>query len=535
MSEKRQVLRAAGIVGAFTLFSRFTGLLRDMVLTRMIGAGAFADTFNNAFELVNQARRILGEGALSSFIVPIYSERRHESPAAGWQFFNRTLNVMAGISALIAIVGMLFPREFYLLCGGFGQLASGQEALVEHGTRMTRLMFPYVIGISASAAMMGVCHALSRFTAPSLGSVMLNLTMIATGLLALALKVPQDTGTYWLCWAVLAGVGLRVAIMVPTLRGAGWRWRIEFNWSDPGLRKLFVMMGLGLVGMSLSQINYFVSGFFANYAGVGVKSSLVWANRLIQFPMALTATAIATAMLPQLARYLLEGRGAELREMMAFIKRLEIVCMMPAIIGLMVFGYPIVELLFEGRAFTATDTHATWLALLAYAPGLLALGWIRILQTLYYARQDTLTPLKAGVWSVALNVALNWYFAFHTNLDQVGLGAANTVASYLNYFLMAWYLRGELAARAGEQPRIGETTWKTLLASLIACGLGYGGYTLLHQYLGAPTHALSRAALLLPILAGVAGLYFALTHALRVPDADEAMQRLTRKLRRRKK
>lgn len=540
MSEKRRLLHAAGLIGAFTLFSRFTGLLRDMVLAALFGATRLADTFNTSFELVNQIRRVLGEGALSSFIVPIFTEHRHADPKEAWRFFNRTVNFMVIACIGISIAGMIYAREVFMAFGGIalvqlqkqGKLAGSE---VEHylalGAEMTAIMFPYVIGIALVALFMGACHALRSFTAPSIGSVMLNLAMIIAGGGALAAGAEMEAAAYWLCWSVLAGALLRLAIMVPPLHQNGWRWQPVLSLRDPQLRKLLGMIGLGMIGMTLSQLNVAISGFFAWYLGEGIKTNITYANRLIQLPMALTATAVATALLPQLTQFLIEGRRRELRDMMSFIKRLEIVFMVPAVVALILLGYPITALVFERRAFTADDTWGTYLALMAYAPGLLPLGWVRLLQPLYYARKDLWTPLYSGAVSVVVNVALNWFFAFHTGLAQIGLGFSNTLASFAGYLVLSYFLKGDLRPQDGETTRIGETFGKSLIAALVACGAGLGGYVGWIYRFGEPAGSLRLALVLLPILVIVSILYFAMIRFLDVPDSARAAEILRRKFR----
>ncbi|MCL5271448.1 MAG: murein biosynthesis integral membrane protein MurJ [bacterium] len=535
MSEKRKVIKAAGVVGALTLLSRFTGVIRDAVLAAKLGDTRLSDVFFVAFELPNLVRRVLGEGALSSFIVPLFSERRKlDGEQRGWEFINRAGNVMMLVALAITVAGMFFSREVFYLFGGYGMAAAGDAGYVALGAQLTRLMFPFVIALTVGSVMMGACHTLRSFAAPSLGSVMLNLTMIIGAGLAIILRTPGERATVWLGWAVLAGVALRVLIMVPTLRRHGWRWQPVWSPSDPAVRRLMWLMVPGLAAMGISQINSIVSGQFAMYLGKGIKTYLLYAGRLIQFPMALTATAAATAMLPQLSHYLLEGQSRELRDLMAFTKRIEIVLMTPAMVGLIFLGLPITELIFAHGRMTTEGAKGIYWALLFYAPGLLPLGWCRLLEPLFYARQDRLTPLKAAAVSMALNMFLNWLFAFHTHLAQGGLALANTLASFAYYFILAGFLGRVLERPMGERPRIAETFWKSLAASVVACGAAAGLYWAVVHWLGAPGGTLTRAALLLPVLAVAAALYFVLAHALHVPDSHEATGMIMARLRRKK-
>jgi putative peptidoglycan lipid II flippase len=445
------------------------------------------------------------------------------------------------MSLLISIVGMLFARQFFLLFGGLG-LRFGSNALtpeqlqasVDLGGQMTRILFPYVILLSLVAMAMGACHWRRRFGAPSVGGVMLNLTVIAWGILTVRFWGNRDlTGAaLWLCWAVEAGAALRLGLMLPALWREGWRWRAQLNLRDRELLGLMNMMGLAVLTMLITQINIMVSNQFAMAMGVGIKTSLVFSQRLIQFPMALTATAVATGMLPQLTAYLLEGKARELRDLLAFVKRVEMTLINPAMIGLIVFGIPILQLIYEHGRWTPGATEDAYVALLYYAPGLLPMGWMRLLTPLFYARKDLVRPFKAALAGMAANVLLNWFFATQTPMRQGGLALANTLATFVNYFALTWYLRGDLhAISAAEHPRIGETFWKSIAASALACGAGWSLYSAWIGRFGAPQGTLGRAALLLPLLAGVAALYFVIARVIHVPDSKKATDAILKKLR----
>jgi putative peptidoglycan lipid II flippase len=540
VSEKRQILKSAGVVGFYTLLSRVTGLVRDSVMAAVFGNSRLQDIFQVAFELPNTIRRVMGEGALSAFLVPLFSERRRrDGEAAGWEFFNRACNFTTLVALAITIVGMAFSKDCFLLFGGMGLKLGGSrltpaelQSYLDIGTRMTRLMFPYVIALTLASIFMGGCHTLRHFAMPSLGSVMMNLTTIAAGTLAIKLKWSGDRAAIAMCWAVLAGGYSRMILMAPVLWRAGWRWRPSISFRDPELLRLISMMGLAVGTMMLSQVNIMVSNQFAMWMGAGIKTSLVFSQRLIQFPMALTATAAATGMLPQLTACLLDGRHRELRELMAFTKRLEMALVNPAMVGLMVFGHPILRMLFEHGRWTSHATDEAYLALLFYAPCLLPMGWLRLVTPLFYARKDLYTPFKAAFLDMIFNIGVNWFFATCTPMRQAGLALANTISTLANYMLLAWYLHRlyPTTASGDEKTRIGETFWKSMGAAAVACGVGWLVYWGLVAWRGVPQGTIHQAAFLLPILAGVAAFYFLLAHAMRVPDSDKAADAILRKL-----
>lgn len=543
MSQRRQLLRTTGLLGALTLLSRVTGLVRDVVLAALLGGSRTADVFYIAFQLPNLARRVLGEGALSSFVVPLFVGRRKDAgEAGGWVFVNRTLNAVILLTLLMTLAGMVFSQEVFNLFGGFGILTRAEsltggekEAALEaarHGVSLTRLMFPYMIGLAVSSIMMGICHGLNRFATAALGSTVLNLAMIGAGGAALFVAVDPQRATVWLAGSVLAGAVLRILIMTPTLARAGWRWRAQFSTQDPDVRNLFRMMGVGLFGLGITQINIAVALFFAAFLGEGNVTYLTYANRLIQFPMALTATAMATAMLPNLTQLLLDGEHGQLRRVIGFAKRVEIVLMVPAMLGLIFFGLPIVELLFERGAFTPEDSVGTNGALLYYALGLLPLGWLRLILPIFYARKDVTTPVKAAFVSMVANIALGAFFTFFTGMEQRGLALASTLAAFVNYGMLQFYLQRDPAKPLAES-RLSETLLKSALAGLLGVGIPWLIYTGIASRWETGDALLARAALLLPMIALSVPLYFALAHFFRVPESDRAVElirnRLTRK------
>lgn len=537
MSEKRKILRASGLLGLLTLLSRFTGLARDIAMAANLGATLTSDVFNFAFELPNLARRVLGEGALSSVIVPLFAGRKKlGGEREAWLFFNRAFNAVGLLTIVLTLFGMIFSQEIFNFFGGFGILAHREgideataQAAVHQGSMLTRVMFPQMITLAVGSIMMGVCHSYGSFGIPAFGSIVLNISMIAASILALSVGSSAETASRWLAWSVLAGALIRMLIMIPKLTGEGWRWKPEVSFRDPEVRQMFGMMAVGLIGLSINHINIAVAGIFAGYLGPGNKTYLVYSNRLIQFPMALTATALATAMLPRLSHLLLEGDTKQLREVMGFTKRLELVFIVPSTLGLIFFAQPIVELLFQRRGWTAEHSEGTAQALLFYAPALLPFGWSRLLIPLYHARKDVMTPVKAAGFAVVVNISLAAYFTFYTSMAQRGLALASTLAAFADYGYMAWATRSRIGIPSSE-PGAWTTLVKCVAAGVISIGAGAIAYHAIVGWIGAPATTVTRGALLLPLLALASVAYFMLIHFFRVQDSDRAVEMIKRRL-----
>lgn len=542
MSDKRRILKTSGILSVLTLLSRFTGLIRDAIIGAVVGISSLSDVFWWAFEIPNLARRVMGEGSLSVFIVPVFVERRKDSLVSAWQFVNRVLNVIGVLAIFLAALGMVFSEQMFNLMGGFGMIARARveagavtpevAALVDTGAHLTRVMFPYLFFLAIASIMMGVCNALGSFSVPALGSTTLNFAMIAAGSAALLIGIEDYAAMQWLAIAVLIGAAVRIVIMFPVMIRAGWRWAPDFFARDTGVRQIFRMMGAGIFGMSVYQINMTISGLLAGYLEPGTKSYLIYATRLIQFPAALTAAALATAMLPKLSDLVLERKDKELADVMGFVRRVEIILMTPAAFGFMLLGLPIIQLLFQYGRWNTEDSIGVYKALLFYAPGLLPLGWLRVILPIYYANKDLITPAKAATVSLAVNAILGAAFTFLTDLQQIGLAIAGTVSAYANYAYLIYDLK-RTRPTALSSPRVNETLLKSLAAGALSVGIVAGVFFALIQRVEMPSNMAARAGVLLPFIALAAAVYFGIGHLLRIPDSDRALDLIKRRLVRR--
>lgn len=479
LSEKKSLIKAAGVVGGITLLSRMLGLIRNAFIAARLGAGYYSDCFNIAFEIPNLARRVLGEGALSAFIVPIYSRvRKEESEAVGWRFISNALNTFTIITLLMTILGIVFSKQLFILFGGIKFYTQGQTEYLHLGLSLTRIMFPFLMFLTIASLFMGVLHTRRHFSTPALGSVMLNLTIIAACLIFMRMK--PHPFTYVLAWAVLVGVVLRVGIMIPPLFAQGFRYSPVMNVTSPRLKSLYRMMLPAFFGLAVVHINISVDANFANFLGPGRVTFLRNANHMIQFPLALFATAIGTAILPQLSGFLLEGKNRQLREMISFAFRINIVIFIPATIGYIFLGYPIVEMLLQRGFWTREATLNTHFALVFYSLGLLPIAFLKVITPLYYAREDVMTPFKIGVISLITNIVLNTLFILFTPLEHGGLALASSIAAGVNFYLL--YRREKEVFGPVFSSQVRKTLYRTLAASITMGVCAWGFHHLLYYF-----------------------------------------------------
>ncbi|KPK76413.1 MAG: hypothetical protein AMJ79_06755 [Phycisphaerae bacterium SM23_30] len=526
--QKQSFLHAARLVGVITLASRILGLLRDAVLASCFGASRISDIFWFAFELPNLMRRVLGEGSLSAFIVPILSKvRTEEGTASVWRFASNALTVLAALTLVLTALGIIAAYPLFFIYG-YGYYYNGDSEAILIGARLTRIMFPFLMLLALSSILMGMCHSVRHFTTPALGSIMLNLSMIAVGLLFTS--QPDEKIAQALAVAVLIGGFGRLVIMLPPLLRVGFRYRWIFEPLSPNMRRLFMMLMPATFGLAVVQINISISRIFAGLLGEGYNTALVYSNRLVQLPLAIIASALATAILPQLSQLWIDKRLEDLCDLVRFAFRLVFIIFVPATIGMMVLGVPIIEILFERHQWDEQATAWTNYALFFYAPGLSLWGLMRILTPIYYARHDVRTPILIASVAMVINVALNLSLikiAFlRQTLGHGGLALANTVGVLVNTALLLLILHKRGLALWSLELTL--TSLRTLAAAAV---MGVATWCL-WEILGPAAMQASKllaAAWLVVTIALSVVVYYAAALTLRVPDLRKAVHIVLRR------
>ncbi|KIH78174.1 putative peptidoglycan lipid II flippase [Geoalkalibacter ferrihydriticus] len=439
MSEKKIITRATGVLGGATLLSRISGLVRDVVIGRMFGAGFATDAFFMAFTLPNLLRRFFAEGSLTAAFVPTYSDVYHrqgreEAIRVGNICFTLLLLIMAGVT-LVGIVGS--PWLVQTIGYGFRDI-EGKLALTD---MLNRIMFPYIFFVSLLALLTGRLNVHGHYFVPALSPVMLNLAMVAGAAL---LSPFFDPPIKALAVGVLLGGVLQLLMQGPILRRYGILPRLDFHWRHPAVRRIGKLMLPGVIGVAIYQINVVVTRILASFLPEGSVSYLYYGQRLFEFPQGIFILSLAQAVLPSMSRQASAGDEAGLRESLDFALRLIAVVTLPAALGLMLCAVPIYSLLFLSETFDYGAVRHTSAALIAYAPGLFFLGIARVIVPTFYAMKDTRTPVRISFWTLLLNAALG--LLLMQPLGHVGLALALTLATCGNCLLLVWALRRKLGA-----------------------------------------------------------------------------------------
>ena len=427
-------LRSIATVGGYTGVSRILGFVRDILIASVVGAGPVADAFFVAFKLPNLFRRLFAEGAFNAAFVPLFARHLEqggegEAKAFAEQALALLLTSLLALSAA-AMAGM--PWVIHALAPGFAADAAKFDLTVE----LSRITFPYLLFMALAALLSGVLNALYRFAAAAAAPILLNIFFIAA--LAVVIPLVGQPGQV-LAWTVAAAGVAQLGLLHLAAARAGMHLRLRRPRLTSGMRRLLKLMVPGVLSAGALQINLMVGTIIASLQ-VGAVSFLYYADRVYQLPLGLIGIAFGVVLLPDLARKLRSGAEEAALESLNRGLELALLLTLPASLALLVIPGPIVIVLFERGAFDRAAAEATAAALAAFAIGLPAFVLVKVLQPAFFAREDTVTPLKMAVASVIANIALS--LILFLPLRHVGLALATALAAWLNVGLLAWGLRG---------------------------------------------------------------------------------------------
>ena len=453
---KSRLFRSTMVVSSMTMLSRVLGLVRDVVLLGVFGAGGLMDAFLVAFKIPNFLRRLFAEGAFSQAFVPVLSEYKEKYSLQQVQILvSRTsVALLLVLSMLTVLVILIAPWVVTLFAPGFAEQPDKFAITAE----LLRLTFPYLLFISMTAFASGILQSYGRFAAPAFAPVLLNLCMIGG---ALIFAPMFDTPIMALGYAVAIAGLLQFLIQLPQL----WQQKLlvapKVDFKHEGVRRILKLMLPAIFGVSVTQINLLLNTVFASLMIGGSVSWLYAAERMSELPLGLIGVAIGTVILPSLSKSEAQKDDVSFKKTIDWAARLIILVGVPASAALFVLADVLMQALFLRGEFTLLDSQMSALALRSMAGGILGFMLIKIFAPAFFARQDTKTPVKIGIISVFANMIFSVVFIgifyFLEMPLHGGLALATTGAAFVNAGLLYYFLYQREIFRFGSH-------WKKLFA-----------------------------------------------------------------------
>ncbi|MGH6803110.1 MAG: murein biosynthesis integral membrane protein MurJ [Methyloceanibacter sp.] len=461
------MIRRIATVGGLTLVSRLTGFIRDVVMAAVLGAGPMADAFFVAFRLPNHFRAIFAEGAFAAAFVPAYARTLEQAglPAAKL-FADQIAAALIAINLVLLAIAMIFtPWVVSVLAPGL------DPTRFDLAVALTRITFPYLMLVSVETLFAGILNANNRFAAAAGAPVLLNLSIVATLLLA---PFFSDAG-HAAAWGVLLAGVAQVLLVGIDAEGHGFGVRLRLPRLDEPTRRFLKALGPAIIGAGGVQLALFADTLIASFLPTGALSALYYADRINQLPIGVVGIAVGTVLLPEMSRRLAAGDEKGAASAQARGIQLALLLTVPCAAAAMTIPDLIMRALFARGAFTAADAAAAGATLAAYSIGLLPFVLLRSFTAPFYARGDTATPVKAALLAAAINIALK--VVLMGPLAQVGLALATSVGAWINLSLLAVFARRQGFAVSGAA--IGRPVAKLIAAGVVlAAALLAGAYGL---------------------------------------------------------
>jgi putative peptidoglycan lipid II flippase len=453
------LVKNVGTIGGLTAISRVFGFIRDMLLSRVLGAGLAADAWQLAFTLPNTFRRLFAEGAFSVAFVPMYTRRLHGDGGdeAADRFASDVLSVfvwvLLGFSALcmIAMPGIvwLLARDYQAIPGKF-----------ELSVILSRMTFPYLGLVSLVAMLSGVLNARSRFAPGAFVPVFLNLVMIGGIVTGWYLRGPHGDDRV-VAWALAISLTLSGVVQLVYMgwagRRAGVHLRVTAPRFTPEVKRLGLLILPATFGAGIYQISQLVDTFFATSLPQGSLALLKYADRLNQMPLGIFGIALGTAILPMLARHIQADDKREAQRLQANAVEVGTLLTLPAAAALAICAPAFVTAFFVGGKMTPENGAIMADIVVALVCGLPAYVLVKVFQPAFFSREDTRTPVAVAAGALVINIGLN--FLVVPRFGIVGLAGATATTATLNvltlYTLLqvrGWFhFTGKLAGRIGRQ------------------------------------------------------------------------------------
>lgn len=452
MSSERRLLRNTSVIASLTLVSRILGLAREVVFAALFSTSEVLSAFRTAFMLPNLARRLFGEGALSSALVPVLTQTLAEEGED------------AGRSLVGAVIRTLTLTLVALISLAEGVVLIWRAIKPDLALDFAVVLLPYMLLICLVAILGGVLNVRGRFAAPAAVPAIMNIAIIVAAFVGAKLGgLAGSELMYVICGGVLVAGALQLLVMIGAIRAAGFVPRMSARAFDPRVRQIIKLMLPMALGVSAVQVNamldYLVAYWFVEVGGERVGPAVLgYAQYLYQLPLGVFGIALATAIFPVLSERAAAGDREGVETSLASGLRMALFIALPATVGLIFVADPLVSALYEHGKFDEGDTARVAGVLALYAAGLCAYFTQHLLVRTFYALKESRLPARIAATMVVVNLSLN-LFLVHV-LAERGLALSTAVCSAVQVILLIGAIR----------PLVPEMKWSTVLKGLASFG-----------------------------------------------------------------
>ena len=425
------LIKSTGTFSFFTLISRISGYLRDILIAIYLGAGPIADAFFVAFRIPNTFRRLFSEGTFNAAFVPSYKSELNKGKKIGEKFANNVLNILiVSLLTIVFIIEIFMPLFVSIIAPGF----KANSEKIELAITLTRITFPFLFLVSLSSFFSAILNSHNKFAAASATPIILNILLIIVLFFG---KVLSDKLVYFISYTVTFAGLIQLLFLIFFVKKY-FIPKISFNFNYNSKIKLFFnKLFPSIFSSGVTQINILIGTIIASFQANAV-SYLYYADRIYQINLAVAGIAIGTVLLPNLSKYIDNKNNKKIKLIQNKSLELSLFLSLPATAALLVASTEITSALFGYGSFDQLSVQNTSAALFYFAMGMPAFAFIKVFSSFLFARHNTKTPFYFSLLSVLINIFISIYF--FSSIGFIIIPIATTISSWINSFLLLFYL-----------------------------------------------------------------------------------------------
>ena len=483
-------------------------MVRSVFIASFFGTTGAASALQIAIQIPYVFRRILGESALDAFFVPVYTSYVNEGDRRRTEDFVSNVMTIIGsmVLVIIAVGWVIMPLIIFVQAAG---LKSASPADFTYAVSLARITLPFMFFISMLALFSGLMNFNRNFILPAANSLILNVMFI--GVLAYfghRAETVYGLGVNFASTYVFGGLFLFILQAFYIRKNYGFRYRFRFDLRGEGIRRIFRMMVPAIGSMAVVHINIMVDTLLASFLGVGVISVIRYAETIIQFPIGVIGVAVFNTSLPSLSSYVKAGNMDRAREIFHRLLYFIVIIGLPVSVGLYAIRREFVAFLYQYKNFGVADTAYVVNVLQFYIIGLIGFFGVRIVSTLFYAKEEIHIPFKVGMCTMGLNIVLN--IILMQFMGAGGLALASSIAAIANISILVHivnkkYFKIHFSKLA-----------EVFLKSAISAAVMFAAVRLASGRIAPGGFFMRAAGVLLPVCAGAA-VYLFCAYLLHVP------------------
>jgi len=429
----KKLLSVSFIIILITLITRILGFIREVVIAYFFGTTYISDAIKISTYIPLTISNLLVAGLLSAIFIPVFTDflvgKKDEEM---WETFNILFNIIGVIFIILSIIFSIFAKEIIYIMA-----PHASSEMKNLASTIFIYLMPQMLIHAWASLLTGLHNTYESFVIPAIGGVLYNLSIVFS-----LIFLVKYFGAYAIIYGALIGALLELLILVPFTIKKGWKYKFIFNIKNPYVKKIGLLAVPILINSTFGYITPIFEKSIGSSFGEGAISALDYSFKVSQLPLGIFAFVISLVIYPTLSQLVSKGEIERLGKTVQFGLRFILYLMIPSALGLIVFSFPIIRLLFEQGMFGGSSTSVVSNLLIYYSIGIPFWGMTSLLVRVFYSFKDTITPVIISIVTMVVQISLYIINSKLIGLSGVPLGAS--IASILQFALLYYFLNKKI-------------------------------------------------------------------------------------------